>query len=72
MPLLLAHAMLSRSRDRRFARADGRALGAAIAAAAASVVLFQASAVGEVPAVLGALPPAVLLAFAVRRYRAAP
>ena len=72
VPLLLAHAMLSRSADRRFGRADGRALGTAIGAVAASVILFQAAAVREVPAVLGAVPPAVLLAFAVWRYRAAP
>jgi hypothetical protein len=72
VPLLLAHAMLQRPADRRFGRADGRALGAAIGAVAGSVVLFQAAAVREVPAVLGALPPAALLAFAVQRYRANP
>jgi hypothetical protein len=72
VPLLLAHAMLVRPADRRLGRADARALGAAIGAVAASVVLFQASAAQRVPAVLGALPPAALLAFAVGRYRAVP
>jgi hypothetical protein len=72
VPLLLAHAMLVRPADRRLGRRDATALGAAIGAVAASVVLFQAAAVRHVPAVLGALPPAALLAFVVGRYRAVP
>jgi hypothetical protein len=72
MPLLVAHAMLSRPVDRRFGRRDATALLAAGAAVAASIVLFQAAAARRLPAMLGAAPPVVLLAFAVGRYRSAP
>jgi hypothetical protein len=72
MPLLVAHAMLSRPVDRRFGRRDATALLAAGAAVAASVMLFQAAAARQIPAMLGAVPPVVLLAFAVGRYRSAP
>ncbi|HEY8041174.1 MAG TPA: hypothetical protein VIF15_15310 [Polyangiaceae bacterium] len=79
LPLLLAHALLGRSpegvwgpRDRRLTREDAAAALAAGAAIAGSVLLFQAAAARQAPALLGALPPLALLAFAVRRYRAAP
>jgi len=72
MPLLLAHTMLSRPVERRFGRADAEALLGAGAAVAASIVAFQAAAARLVPALLGALPPLLLLGFAWRRYRAAP
>jgi len=39
---------------------------------AASTVLFQAAAGGRVPALLGAAPPVLLLAFALERYRTSP
>jgi hypothetical protein len=72
MPLLVAHAMLTRPVDRRFGREDGKALVAAGVAVAASVVLFQAAAARLLPALLGMVPPMLLLAYAVQRYRAAP
>jgi hypothetical protein len=72
MPLLVAHAMLTRPVDRRFGRDDGKALAAAGVAVAASVVLFQAAAARLLPAMLGMLPPMLLLAYAVQRYRASP
>jgi hypothetical protein len=72
LPLLLAHAMLSRPAERRFGRNDAKALLAAGGAIAASIVLFQSAAARQMPALLGALPPFALLAFAVQRYRASP
>jgi hypothetical protein len=63
LPLLLAHALLERSRVLPAVLAAG-------ATVAASVLLFQAAAVGHLPAAVGALPSVALLAFAVRRYRA--
>lgn len=72
LPLLVAHRMLSRPAERRVGREDGKALLAAGAAVAASVVLFQAAAARQGSALLGVLPPAGLLAFALQRYRAAP
>jgi hypothetical protein len=72
MPLLLAHAMLIRPADRRFGRDDGTALLAAGVAVGASVVVFQAAAARLLPALLGVVPPMLLLAFAVQRYRAVP
>jgi len=62
LPLLLAHALIERSRVLPAALAAG-------AAVAASVLFFQAAAAGHLHAVLGTLPAAMLLAFAVRRYR---
>jgi hypothetical protein len=64
LPLLLAHALVERSRVLPVALLAG-------AAVAASVLLFQAAAAGHVSAALGAVPAATLLAFAVRRYRGA-
>jgi hypothetical protein len=63
LPLLLARALLERSRALPLVVAAGLAVGA-------SVLLFQAAAAGHVPAVLGGLPTLALLGFAVRRYRA--
>jgi len=62
LPLLLAHAVLERSRVLPVVLATGVTL-------AASVLLFQAAAAGHLHAALGTLPAAALLAFAVRRYR---
>jgi hypothetical protein len=62
LPLLVAHASVVRARPLPVALAAGAAL-------AASVVLFQAAAARLVPAWLGVLPPLVLLAVAVRRWR---
>lgn len=62
LPLLLARALLERSRALPLVVAAGAAVGA-------SVLLFQAAAAGHVPAALGGLPTLALLAFAVRRYR---
>ena len=70
-PLLIAHAMVSRP-DARVARTDARSLFAAAAAVALTILLFQAAASGHVPALWGVAPPALLLAFAMQRYRAAP
>lgn len=83
LPMLLAQAMLTRHRSPRQSRrdADGTSAGspwrgphlvdsvATFAALAVSLVLFQASAARRAPALLGALPPVVLLAHAARRYR---
>jgi hypothetical protein len=63
LPLLVARAALVRARALPVALAAGAAL-------AASVVVFQAAAARLVPAWLGVLPGLVLLAEAVRRYRA--
>ena len=62
LPLLLAHALLERARALPLVLLAGGAI-------AASVVTFQASAAGHVPAALGVLPTLALLAYAVRRYR---
>ncbi|HXN31748.1 MAG TPA: hypothetical protein VN894_07805, partial [Polyangiaceae bacterium] len=64
LPLILAHSLVAGYRV--------PALLASGAAAAASIVLFQASAAGHAPALLGAAPPAMLLAFAAERYRRSP
>jgi hypothetical protein len=78
LPLLVAHGRLARSVERtygardRHIREDGSAMLASAAAVAASVVLFQAAAVRNVPALLGAVPPVALLAFAIYRYRISP
>jgi hypothetical protein len=77
LPLLVAHALLARSasargrgRDPESTRESGVALLAAAGAIAASVALFQAAAVRQVPAFVGVVPALALLAFGVRRYRA--
>jgi hypothetical protein len=62
LPLLLAHGLLARVRALPLVLAGGAAI-------AGSVVLFQAAAARQAPAALAVLPPLVLLAFAVRRYR---
>jgi hypothetical protein len=62
LPLLLAHGLLERRRVLP-------SVAAAVAAVAASVLLFQAAAAGHLPALVGTLPALALLAFAVRRYR---
>jgi hypothetical protein len=79
MPLLVAHALLARSmgtmhgpRERSRARNDGAAALASAATVGACLVLFQAAAAQHLPALLGAIPPTILLAFAVWRYRVAP
>jgi hypothetical protein len=72
LPLLLAHALLSRSPDRRFDRTDAWIGAAAVVSLAASVVLFQAAAAHQVPAVSATGPAVALLALAVQRYRSAP
>jgi len=51
-------------------RADAAAVVASAAAVVATIVLFQAAAVGRVPALAGGVPCLALLAFAIRRYRA--
>ena len=71
LPLLLAHAMVARP-DRRLARSEARSIFACAAAIAATILLFQAAASRHVPALLGVVPPALLLGLAVQRYRAAP
>jgi hypothetical protein len=62
LPLLVGHAAFLRASAWRLAVAAGAAL-------AVSIIAFQAAAARLLPAWLGALPPLVLLAFAVRRYR---
>lgn len=79
LPLVLAHALLA-SHPNRSRRAWGLGRGGGDVAAmlasggaiAASIALFQAAAAGRVAALLGAVPPAALLAFAVQRYRRSP
>jgi hypothetical protein len=72
LPLLVAHALLGRAAGRRFDRVDVVSAIVATAAVAASVVAFQAAAARRAPAMLGVVPAALLLAFAIRRYRASP
>jgi hypothetical protein len=79
LPLVLAHALLARplgqapgARDRRHGRGEAVAMVASGVAIAVSLVLFQAAATRHVPALLGAVPPACLLAFALQRYRSRP
>jgi len=72
LPMLLAHALLSRPPETRFDRRDGWIVATAIASVAASVVLFQSAAAHQLPAFSAAAPALVLLALAVQRYRAAP
>jgi hypothetical protein len=69
LPALLATAMLASPAGSRKRRAiPDTAL--AFAAIGASLVLFQAAAARRSPALLAALPPALLLAYAARRYGA--
>ena len=68
IPMILAHALLAESDGRR-RRAGAVAVVASAAAGLATIVLFQAAAAGRFPSLLAAVPPIVLLAFAVRRYR---
>jgi hypothetical protein len=73
LPVLVAQTLLPGALPRR-GRGLPAGLGAVFAAGlsvVASVALFQAAAVRIVPAVAGALPPVLLLAFAVMRYRGA-
>jgi hypothetical protein len=79
LPLIVAHGLLARvegadrtAGDRRRARANAIALLAAVGCVAASLVLFQAAAARQLPALLGAAPPIALLAFALERYRTSP
>jgi hypothetical protein len=72
LPLLVAHALLGRPPGARPRREDALAALASGGAVASSVVLFQAAAARLAPAMLAVLPPALLLAMAVRRYRASP
>jgi hypothetical protein len=75
MPMLLAEAMLARRPSRRQAPRRDRdrtpvfSAALAVSAVAASIVLFQAAAARRSPAMMGAIPPALLLAFAAHRYR---
>jgi hypothetical protein len=72
LPMLVAHALLSKAPDRPFDRNDAWVAASAIASMAASVVLFQSAAAHQLPALAAAAPALALLAFAVQRYRAAP
>lgn len=63
LPLLLARSFLARTPALPVVIASASAI-------AASVVVFQAAAAHRVPAALGVVPALMLLAFAVRRYRA--
>jgi hypothetical protein len=81
LPMLLAHALLARvpgeeeheaSEFRWGTRTRWAVAVATGVAVAASVVIFQAAAVHLVPAILGALPWAALIAIALWRYREAP
>jgi hypothetical protein len=72
LPLLLAHTLLSGTPDRRFDRRDALVAAAAVAAMAASIVLFQAAATRQLPAIVAAVPALALLALAFQRYRVAP
>lgn len=74
LPMLLAQLLLSRPTGRPGERVGGTAsrwpaVAASGAAVLGSLMLFQAAAARLVPALLAALPPAALLAFAVERYR---
>jgi hypothetical protein len=76
LPMLLANWVLG-DRHKRAGGAGGAlvptsALIAVGLASAASIMLFQAAALRQAPALLGPLPWAVLLAFAAQRYRTAP
>ncbi|MDP9035372.1 MAG: hypothetical protein M3O50_11235 [Myxococcota bacterium] len=78
LPLLVAHAALSRPSDpsrsamdrRRWRRSVATVLLLAVIALAATIFIFQAAAARRVPAAAGTLPPIALLAFAVRWCRA--
>ncbi|HTB74309.1 MAG TPA: hypothetical protein VK762_13755 [Polyangiaceae bacterium] len=79
LPMLLAELLMARhagpAEGERLGDAGVRAsrwpaAAAAGAAIALSVMLFQAAAARLVPPICAALPPAALLAFAVRRYKA--
>ncbi len=81
LPMLLAHALLARVRgdgehvgsEFRWGARTRLALAVATGAAVtASVVVFQAAAAHRVPAILGALPWAALIAIALWRYRETP
>ena len=72
LPLLLAHALLTRPRRLPFGRRDWHALFLGAGPVAASVFLFQAAASRHVPALLGTAPAALLLGFGVQRYRSYP
>jgi hypothetical protein len=78
LPMLLSQLLLGRPSGGAGGgrSAPGRGLGRplwpvvlAVASVVASVMLFQAAAAHLVPALLAALPPAFLLAFALGRYR---
>jgi hypothetical protein len=74
LPLLLAEGLLARHaraarRSGRFFRPPPSGATAAFVATAFSLILFQAAAVHRAPALLAAVPPALLLVFAVHRYR---
>ncbi len=71
LPMLVAQAVLLGSDGVRQGPAPRGRRWVVVASAVAvigSVLFFQAAAARRVPAAMGALPPAVLLAFAVRRY----
>jgi hypothetical protein len=69
-PMLVAHAVLGRrARDRSPDTLTRKwAFAASAAAAIGSVLLFQAAAARIVPALVGTLPPLLLLTYAVRKY----
>jgi len=70
LPLLVAHTLLGRAPGTRMRREDAMAVLGSAVAVASSVALFQAAAARLAPAMLATVPAVVLLAMAVRRYRA--
>jgi hypothetical protein len=66
LPMLVGHAVLWRADPVRHGRADAAAAAVAVLG---SILLFQAAAARLLPAMVGALPPLALLAWAVQRYR---
>jgi hypothetical protein len=78
LPLLVAHALSApvvptkQRRKRLWVGDRPMAVLASGAAVASSVVCFQAAAARQLPALVGIVPPLVLLAWTARRYRALP
>jgi hypothetical protein len=67
VPMIVAHALLAESEETR--RLAAVSMLASAAAGLASIILFQAAAAGHVSSLLAGVPPIVLLAFAMQRYR---
>jgi hypothetical protein len=72
LSMLLGHVLLARAPDRRFGRRDAWVAAWALAAVAASVVLFQSAAAHQLPALSAVVPALALLGVALQRYRASP